>query len=184
MYSYLAIVQAMHPQMNVPTSPQQKRLEEEARRKRQEQEYLAQQHMDEQDADNSLEQYNFDYHRVSLSLFSFCLGLQTSNLLIIFRLLFNTPNLDLKVKWIMSMKPRYTKMSTETITRRRTMATTTKMAMAIASRITTSIKVVTQNIVVMVEIICGKIHQTDSLAPFTYSTSSGIFFLKTLYNLR
>ncbi|KAG8423454.1 hypothetical protein J3458_000350 [Metarhizium acridum] len=66
MYSYLAIVQAMHPQMNVPTSPQQKRLEEEARRKRQEQEYLAQQQMDDEDADNSLEQYNFDYHRVRL----------------------------------------------------------------------------------------------------------------------
>ncbi|KAJ6438932.1 hypothetical protein O9K51_08334 [Purpureocillium lavendulum] len=66
MYSYLAIVQAMHPQMNVPTSPQQKRLEEEARRKQQEQEYLAQQQMqDDQDADNSLDQYNFDYHRVS-----------------------------------------------------------------------------------------------------------------------
>ena len=39
MYSYLAIVQAMHPQMNVPTSPQQKRREEEARRKQQEEEY-------------------------------------------------------------------------------------------------------------------------------------------------
>ena len=66
MYSYLAIVQAMHPQMNVPTSPQQKRLEEEARRKRQEQEYLAQQQMrEDQDGENSLDQYNFDYHRVS-----------------------------------------------------------------------------------------------------------------------
>lgn len=65
MYSYLAIVQAMHPQMNVPTSPQQKRLEEEARRKRQEQEY-AQRQMEDDDADNSLEQYNFDYHRVCL----------------------------------------------------------------------------------------------------------------------
>lgn len=62
MYSYLAIVQAMHPQMNVPTSPQQKRLEEEARRKRQEQDY--QEHQDD-DAENSLDQYNFDYHRVS-----------------------------------------------------------------------------------------------------------------------
>lgn len=67
MYSYLAIVQAMHPQMNVPTSPQQKRLEEEARRKRQEQEYASQQQTDNDDADNSLEQYNFDYHRVSLA---------------------------------------------------------------------------------------------------------------------
>ncbi|PHH82526.1 hypothetical protein CDD82_5707 [Ophiocordyceps australis] len=65
MYSYLAIVQAMHPQMNVPTSPQQKRLEEEARRKRQEQEYLAQQQMqDGQDDEDGLDQYNFEYHRV------------------------------------------------------------------------------------------------------------------------
>ncbi|KAG5926003.1 hypothetical protein E4U42_003738 [Claviceps africana] len=65
MYSYLAIVQAMHPQMNVPTSPQQKRLEEEARRKRREQEYASQQQLENGDAENSLEQYNFDYHRVS-----------------------------------------------------------------------------------------------------------------------
>lgn len=65
MYSYLAIVQAMHPQMNVPTSPQQKRLEEEARRKRQEQEYNAQRQTNDEDGDNSLKQYNFDYHRVS-----------------------------------------------------------------------------------------------------------------------
>ncbi|XWX01946.1 hypothetical protein V2A60_009978 [Cordyceps javanica] len=65
MYSYLAIVQAMHPQMNIPISPQQKRLEEEARRKQQEQEYMAQQGIaegDEQDSD----QYNFDYHRSTL----------------------------------------------------------------------------------------------------------------------
>lgn len=68
MYSYLAIVQAMHPQMNVPISPQQKRLEEEARRKQQEQEYLAQQQMHEdQDSQDALDQYNFDYHRVSLT---------------------------------------------------------------------------------------------------------------------
>ena len=66
MYSYLAIVQAMHPQMNVPISPQQKRLEEEARRKQQEQEYLAQQRMqEEQEAQEAMDQYDFDYHRVS-----------------------------------------------------------------------------------------------------------------------
>lgn len=65
MYSYLAIVQAMHPQMNVPISPQQKRLEEEARRKREEQEHLAQRDaQDEQDDHQSLDQYDFDYHRV------------------------------------------------------------------------------------------------------------------------
>ncbi|KAK5987729.1 Protein zds1 [Cladobotryum mycophilum] len=67
MYSYLAIVQAMHPQMNVPISPQQKRLEEEARRKQQEQQYLAQQDaVEEQDAQQSFDQYNFDYHRMAV----------------------------------------------------------------------------------------------------------------------
>jgi hypothetical protein len=66
MYSYLAIVQAMHPQMNVPISPQQKRQEEEARRKQQEQEYLAQQRLqEEQEAQEAMDQYDFDYHRVS-----------------------------------------------------------------------------------------------------------------------
>lgn len=70
MYSYLAIVQAMHPQMNVPISPQQKRLEEEARRKREEQEYIAQRDaQDEQDEHQSLDQYDFDYHRVGHPLF-------------------------------------------------------------------------------------------------------------------
>ena len=68
MYSYLAIVQAMHPNMNVPVSPQQKRLEEEARRKREEEEYLAQQQMmADQDDEQALDQYDFDYHRVSIS---------------------------------------------------------------------------------------------------------------------
>lgn len=66
MYSYLAIVQAMHPQMNIPLSPQQKRLEEEARRKQEEEEYLAQQGMGENGDRHDIDQYNFDYHRVSL----------------------------------------------------------------------------------------------------------------------
>ncbi|EGX95711.1 telomere silencing protein Zds1 [Cordyceps militaris CM01] len=65
MYSYLAIVQAMHPQMNIPISPQQKRLEEEARRKQQEQEYLAQQGTGEGDQQD-MDQYNFDYHRSTI----------------------------------------------------------------------------------------------------------------------
>lgn len=60
MYAYLAKVQAMHPQMQVPISPQQKRLqEEERRRKEQEQQYLEQ-----QQAQESMDQYNFEYHRV------------------------------------------------------------------------------------------------------------------------
>ncbi|KAL6833037.1 hypothetical protein V8C40DRAFT_236732 [Trichoderma camerunense] len=70
MYSYLAIVQAMHPQMNVPVSPQQKRLEEEARRKQEEQDYMAQRdaqdEADEQDQHQSLEQYDFNYHRTAV----------------------------------------------------------------------------------------------------------------------
>lgn len=67
MYSYLAIVQAMHPQMNIPASPQQKRLEEEARRKQQEQKYLAQQGTGEGDQQD-MDQYNFEYHRVRNSM--------------------------------------------------------------------------------------------------------------------
>ncbi len=46
MYSYLAKVQAMHPQLNVPISPQQKRQEDERRRReleQQQQQYLEQQ---------------------------------------------------------------------------------------------------------------------------------------------
>lgn len=67
MYSYLAIVQAMHPQMNIPVSPQQKRLEEEARRKQQEeQQYLAQQGLSDGDQQD-MEQYNYDYHRVNIA---------------------------------------------------------------------------------------------------------------------
>ncbi|KAI0907732.1 hypothetical protein F4823DRAFT_541486 [Ustulina deusta] len=61
MYAYLAKVQAMHPQIQVPQSPQQKRLQEEERKRReQEQQYLEQQH-----AQDSIDRYNFEYHRVS-----------------------------------------------------------------------------------------------------------------------
>lgn len=67
MYSYLAIVQAMHPNMNVPVSPQQKRLEEEARRKREEEEYLAQQQMQTGQNEQDLDQYDFDYHRSAVA---------------------------------------------------------------------------------------------------------------------
>lgn len=66
MYSYLAKIQAMHPQIQVPASPQQKRQEEERRRKEQEaqqQAYMEQQ-MSQQSAQNSIDQYNFEYHRV------------------------------------------------------------------------------------------------------------------------
>lgn len=66
MYSYLAKIQAMHPQIQVPASPQQKRQEEERRRKEEEaqqQAYMEQQ-MSQQSAQNSIDQYNFEYHRV------------------------------------------------------------------------------------------------------------------------
>lgn len=72
MYSYLAKVQAMHPQLNVPTSPHQKRQEEERKRREQEQQQQQQQYLEqqmlmqqEQQSQDSVDQYNFDYHRVS-----------------------------------------------------------------------------------------------------------------------
>lgn len=77
MYSYLAKVQAMHPQMQVPQSPQQKRLEEERRRKEQEEQYFLEQQQQQQrmsqemTEQGSLEQFNFEYHRVSRDKTSF-----------------------------------------------------------------------------------------------------------------
>lgn len=70
MYSYLAKVQAMHPQLNVPTSPHQKRQEEERKRREQElqqQQYLEQQTLLQQDqqSQDNVDQYSFEYHRVS-----------------------------------------------------------------------------------------------------------------------
>ncbi|KAI1454451.1 hypothetical protein F4805DRAFT_439608 [Annulohypoxylon moriforme] len=62
MYSYLAKVQAMHPQIQVPQSPQQKRLQQEEERRRREQE---QQYMEQQQAQDSIDRYNFEYHRSS-----------------------------------------------------------------------------------------------------------------------
>ncbi|KAL7622303.1 hypothetical protein AAE478_007807 [Parahypoxylon ruwenzoriense] len=59
MYSYLAKVQAMHPQIQVPQSPQQKRLQEEERRRREQE----QQYLEQQQAQDSIDQYNFEYHR-------------------------------------------------------------------------------------------------------------------------
>ncbi|KAI0594130.1 hypothetical protein F4775DRAFT_456799 [Biscogniauxia sp. FL1348] len=62
MYDYLAKVQAMHPQIQVPQSPQQKRLQEEERRRR-ELEQQQQQYLEQQQAQESMDQYNFEYHR-------------------------------------------------------------------------------------------------------------------------
>ncbi|RYP12203.1 hypothetical protein DL767_011408 [Monosporascus sp. MG133] len=66
MYAYLAKVQAMHPQIQVPQSPQQKRLQEEERRRREQEEQQRQQgylEQQQQQAQDSIDQYNFEYHR-------------------------------------------------------------------------------------------------------------------------
>ncbi|KAK4197335.1 hypothetical protein QBC40DRAFT_106087 [Triangularia verruculosa] len=61
MYSYLAKVQAMHPQLNVPISPQQKRQEEERKRREAEQQALEQQMAAQQAAQDG--SFDFEYHR-------------------------------------------------------------------------------------------------------------------------
>ncbi|KAI0394241.1 hypothetical protein F5Y17DRAFT_466425 [Xylariaceae sp. FL0594] len=63
MYAYLAKVQAMHPQIQVPQSPQQKRLQEEERRRREQEQQQYQQ--EQQEAQDSIDRYNFEYHRSS-----------------------------------------------------------------------------------------------------------------------
>jgi hypothetical protein len=65
MYSYLAKVQAMHPQLQIPVSPQQKRQEEERKRREAEE---AQLQMEQQMAQQAAAQdgnFDFEYHRVS-----------------------------------------------------------------------------------------------------------------------
>ncbi|KAK4101586.1 hypothetical protein N658DRAFT_424988 [Parathielavia hyrcaniae] len=63
MYSYLAKVQAMHPQLQIPVSPQQKRLEEERKRREAEEAQLQmeQQMLAQQAAQDG--NFDFDYHR-------------------------------------------------------------------------------------------------------------------------
>lgn len=65
MYSYLAKVQAMHPQIQVPISPQQKRQEEERKRREaeqaQQQAELEQQMAQQQAAQDG--NFDFEYHR-------------------------------------------------------------------------------------------------------------------------
>ncbi|KAH6843180.1 hypothetical protein B0I37DRAFT_315209 [Chaetomium sp. MPI-CAGE-AT-0009] len=62
MYSYLAKVQAMHPQLQIPVSPQQKRQEEERKRREAEEARLQ---MEQQAAQQAAQDGNFDfeYHR-------------------------------------------------------------------------------------------------------------------------
>jgi hypothetical protein len=74
MYNYLAIVQSMHPQMQVPVSPQQKRLQEEERKRKEAEQkaYLAeqqkqqqkQQQQQQQQQQDGADNYGYDYHRV------------------------------------------------------------------------------------------------------------------------
>jgi hypothetical protein len=64
MYSYLAKVQAMHPGLQVPVSPQQKRQEEERKRREAEQAQLQMEQMAQQAAQDG--SFDFEYHRVSL----------------------------------------------------------------------------------------------------------------------
>ena len=60
MYSYLAKVQQMHPQMHIPQSALQKKQEAERRQKEQEQQRQQQQQQDGGD------QYRYDYHQVCI----------------------------------------------------------------------------------------------------------------------
>ncbi|KAK3349317.1 hypothetical protein B0T25DRAFT_239108 [Lasiosphaeria hispida] len=65
MYSYLAKVQAMHPQLQVPISPQQKRQEEERKRREAEQAQLQMEMERQQQQEQAAQDGNFDfeYHR-------------------------------------------------------------------------------------------------------------------------
>jgi hypothetical protein len=75
MYSYLAKVQQMHPQMQIPQSALQKKQEAERRQREQEQQYIEEQqqqqlHLQQQQQQhqNSGEHYRYDYHQVSYYL--------------------------------------------------------------------------------------------------------------------
>lgn len=63
MYSYLAKVQQMHPQMQIPQSALQKKQEAERRQREQEQQYLEEQQQQQQQQDAG-DQYRYDYHQV------------------------------------------------------------------------------------------------------------------------
>ena len=62
MYSYLAKVQQMHPQMKIPQSAIQKKQEAERLQKEQEQRYREEQ---QQRQESGGERYRYDYHQVS-----------------------------------------------------------------------------------------------------------------------
>jgi hypothetical protein len=62
MYSYLAKVQQMHPQMQIPQSALQKKQEAERRQREEEQQYLEEQQ--QQQRQDSGDRYRYDYHQV------------------------------------------------------------------------------------------------------------------------
>lgn len=62
MYSYLAKVQQMHPQIQVPQSALQKKQDAEKRQKEHQQQQLQHQ---QRDQENGGDQYRYDYHSVS-----------------------------------------------------------------------------------------------------------------------
>jgi hypothetical protein len=68
MYSYLAKVQQMHPQMQIPQSASQKKQEAERRQKELEQQKWdaqQQQQQQQQQRQEGGEQYRYDYHQVT-----------------------------------------------------------------------------------------------------------------------
>jgi hypothetical protein len=65
MYSYLAKVQQMHPQMQIPQSALQKKQEAERRQKEQEQQYREEQEQQQQQQQQTGgDHYRYDYHQV------------------------------------------------------------------------------------------------------------------------
>jgi hypothetical protein len=80
MYSYLAKVQQMHPQIQVPQSALQKKQEAERRQREQEQQYLEEQQ--QQQRQDSGDPYHYDYHQVSYgSIYLEAIGLTVSRVL-------------------------------------------------------------------------------------------------------
>jgi hypothetical protein len=64
MYSYLAKVQAMHPNIQVPMSPQQRKAEEDRKRREAEQQALMMEQQMLEGGDDGQDDYDFEYHRV------------------------------------------------------------------------------------------------------------------------
>ncbi|KAE8453468.1 hypothetical protein EG329_010329 [Mollisiaceae sp. DMI_Dod_QoI] len=63
MYAYLAKVQQMHPQMQIPQSALQKKQQEAERRQKEQEQQSRQQQQQQQQPAESGEQYRYDYHQ-------------------------------------------------------------------------------------------------------------------------